>query len=106
MSRPYIQVSFVVDGTLREHRAYIENREELKEVKYHIAPEDDTAAGVVGDNVSVIAFRISPSDKNGLTMYSNAYNQEDGGKDETKNYISVEPRHNDEFQVRTSWSYC
>jgi hypothetical protein len=96
-----------VDGNLREHRVYIDHREELKEVKYHFAPEDDTVAGVeVGDNVSVIAFRISPSDKNDLTRYSNSYNQEEGGKGGTKNYISVEPRNNDEFQVRTFWSYC
>ena len=73
----------------------------MKEVKYHIAPEDDTAEGVeAGDTVTVIAFRITPSDTNSLTQYSKSYNQEEGGKNIAKNYISVEPRNPDALKVR------
>jgi len=106
--QPYIQLSFEVDGKSRRHRVFIDHNEELKMVKYHIAPADDTVEGeVIGDILSVIVFRIRPSGLNDLTRYRDAYNQEgDGGEDVTKNYISVDPSNNDQFEVRTSRSYC
>ena len=101
---PYIQFSFEVGGNLKEHRVDIDHGDELKEVKYHIAAEDDTGVET-GDTITVISFRITPSEKNSLTKYSNAYNQEEGGMDLAKNYISVEPRNTDDFQVMTFWTY-
>ena len=96
---PYIEFAYEHDNKLREHRVHLD-REDMKEVKYHIAPEDDTVEGVeAGDTVTVIAFRITPSDTNSLTQYSKSYNQEEGGKNIAKNYISVEPRNPDALKV-------
>jgi hypothetical protein len=99
---PYIQFSYQVDDQMKDHTVYLRHDDELKEVKYHIAPEDDTVEGVeVGDTVTVISFRITPSHTNNLTMYSKSYNQVEGGKDIAKNYISIEPRNTEDFQVRS-----
>ena len=98
---PYIQFSFEHKGKLSEHRVYLKS-EEVKEVKYHIPQEKETGEGEIdSDSMTMIAFRISPNDKNNLEKYSSSYNQEDSDDSEKthKRYISVEIRDPDEFYV-------
>ena len=98
---PYIQFSFEHKGKLSEHRVYLKS-EEVKEVKYHIPHEKETGEGEIdSDSMTMIAFRISPNDKNNLEKYSSSYNQEDSDDSEKthKRYISVEVRDTDEFYV-------
>jgi hypothetical protein len=98
---PYIQFSYESEGNLRDHIVYLSQDDELKEVKYHIAQDEDTIEGIeVGDSMTVIAFRITPSELNNLKQYSKSYNQEESDTNIEKNYISVEPRNTEEFQVR------
>ena len=102
---PYIQFSFEHKGKLSEHRVYLKS-EEVKEVKYHIPHEKETGEGEIdSDSMTMIAFRISPNDKNNLEKYSNSYNQEDSDDDSEKahkRYIAVEIRDTDEFYVSIS----
>ena len=98
---PYIQFSFEHKGKLSEHRVYLKSGE-VKEVKYHIPHEKETGEGEIDSySMTMIAFRISPNDKNNLEKYSSSYNQEDSDESEKthKRYISVEIRDNDEFYV-------
>ena len=98
---PYIQFSFEEKGNLREHCVYL-GRDELKEIKYHIADEGNAAGDddELGDAMTVIAFRITPTDLNNFTKYTSAYNDDDNSKNTEKRYISVEVRDTDEFKVR------
>ncbi len=99
---PYIQFSFEEKGNIREHCVYL-GQDELKEVKYHIANEGDAEDNDdMDDSMTVIAFRITPTDKNNFTKYTSAYNQEDNddSKNTERRYISVEVRDTDEFRVR------
>ena len=102
-NNPYLLFSFYDEGKKSEHSVYLRD-DELKEVKYFIARDDENEGSAADDTVesmTVIAFRITPTDKNNFTKYSRSYNQEDT-EDEEKNerrYISVEVRDTDEFQV-------
>ena len=93
---PYILFSFDDYGKQRKHRAHVKD-DELKEVKYYIADENDANE----DSMTVIVFRITPTEKNNFVKYSSAYNQDDcqdSGPTE-RHYISVEVRDSDEFVV-------
>jgi hypothetical protein len=79
-STPYIKLLFWDNEKSRTEKVYIDIIKELKDVKYHFAPEDDTVEGAAaGDIVSLIAFRVTSSDDN---------------------YISVEPEKDTELKVR------
>jgi len=99
---PYIHFSFFDKNKRSEHSVHLKN-EELKEVKYFIADENEDNA-VTDDNdnsMTMIAFRITPTEKNKFTKYSSAYHQEDT-EDAEKNerrYISVEFRDTDDFRA-------
>ena len=104
---PYIQFSFESKGKrivkMCEHRVYLKS-EDLKEVKYHIPDELDNSDENDEDSMTVIAFRITPTENNNLEKYSSSYEQEDSGDDQKNNhkrYISVEVRDADDFKVRS-----
>ena len=97
---PYIQLSFEDTGKLSVHRVYIKS-EELKEVKFHIAEDKDTSElDEIGDSMTVIAFRITPTVKNKLIKYTRSYDQDESDRCTSKRYISVELRDADDFKVR------
>ena len=77
-------------------------KEELTEVKYFIAGDEDEATDDVIEPMTVIAFRITPNARNKFDKYSNAYRQENDDNEERyeRRYVSVEVRDPDEFQVR------
>ena len=76
----------------------------MKEIKYHIVDDVDAAGedDELDDSMTVIAFRITPTDLNNFTKYTSAYNQDDSdtSKNAEKRYISVQVRDTDEFKVR------
>ena len=86
---------------MTEHTVYLKG-DELTEVKYHIPDENDTSEdGADSDSMTIIAFRINPSETNGFDKYSSAYSQENDEDPEKfhKRYISVEVRDTDDFRV-------
>ena len=99
---PYIQFSFENKGKTSDHRVYLKN-DDLKEVKYHIPDELDNSDDDDEDSMTVIAFRITPTENNNLEKYSSSYKQEDSDdeKNSHKRYISVEVRDADDFKVRS-----
>ena len=102
---PYIQFSFENKGKKSEHRVYLKS-DDLKEVKYHIPDElDNSNEDDDVDSMTVIAFRITPTENNGLEKYSSSYKQHDNDdeKNNHKRYISVEVRDADDFKVRRIW---
>ncbi len=91
---------------MSEHRVYLRSSDELKEVKYHIADDNATSEGDdIDDSMTVIAFRITPTDKNNFIKYTSSYDQEESDQITGKQYISVEFRDNDDFRVR-NWRFC
>ena len=100
-NNPYIEFSYENNKKkMTEHTVYLKG-EELTEVKYHIPDENDTSEEGDSDSMTIIAFRINPSETNGFDKYSSAYNQEDNEDPEKfhKRYISVEVRDTDDFRV-------
>lgn len=98
---PYIQFSFEDKGNVSEHRAYLKSGEELKEVKYQIADDNGISeSDDLGETMTVIAFRITPTDQNNLNKFTNSYDQEESDQITGKQYISVEVRDTDDFRVR------
>ena len=98
---PYIQFSFEDRSEMSEHRVYLKRGEELKEVKYRFADDNDTPEGDnISDSMTVIAFRITPTDKNNLIKFTSSYDREERDQITGKQYISVEVRDADVFRVR------
>ena len=96
---PYIQFSYFHKDKQIQHPVYLK-QDELKEVKYYIARDDDSADDSF-EPMTVIVLRTIPTMKNKFDKYSNAYSQEDT-KDEIKTdrrFISVEVRDAEDFQV-------
>ena len=84
----------------REHTVYLN---QLTEVKYHHAAEETEDNTLPWSSTSVIAFRIIPTEQNGLdTFTAEFYDKEDSDESNEKGgrYILVEVRDTDEFQVR------
>ena len=100
-NNPYIQFSFENKGKTSKHRVYLKS-DDLKEVKYHI-PDELASNEDDEDSMTVIAFRITPTENNGLEKYSSSYKQDesDDEKNSHKRYISVEVRDADDFKVRS-----
>ena len=97
---PYIQFSYFHKDKQIQHPVYLK-QDELKEVKYYIARDDDSSADDSFEPMTLIVFRITPTMKNKFDKYSNAYSQEDT-EDEIKTdrrFISVEVRDAEDFQV-------
>ena len=72
--------------------------EDLKEMAYFVADDEKDGSHIYDDNMSIIAFRIKPTNVNKLVDFVNWYDGEDVDKSETK-YITIEVRDKDEFQV-------
>lgn len=97
---PYILFSYVDKDKQQEHSVFL-NGDELQELKYFVEGDEEYPANDTVEPMTVISFRIKPTDKNNFKKYSNAYTQEDT-EDEERNdrrYISVEVRDADEFKV-------
>ena len=101
-NNPYIEFSYENrKGKMTDNTVYLKS-EELTEVKYHIPDENDTSEdGADSDSMTMIAFRINPSEVNGFDKYSSAYSQENDEDPDKfhKQYISVEVRDTDDFRV-------
>ncbi|KAL7551587.1 hypothetical protein ACHAWF_014773, partial [Thalassiosira exigua] len=98
-AHPYILFAyFDGKGKKNEHTVFISD-DELKEVKYFIARDDVT--NDIDDAMTVIAFRITPTDKNNFVKYPRSYLQDEKEEDEDteRRYITVEVRDTDEFQA-------
>ena len=94
-NNPYIEFSYENrKGKMTDHTVFVKG-EELTEVKYHIPDENDTGEdGAESDSMTMIAFRIKPSESNGFDKYSSSYSQENNDDPEKfhKQFISVEVR--------------
>jgi hypothetical protein len=105
-SEPYIQFAFEDRGNMSENRVYLKSGEELKEVKYRIADDNDAPEGDdISNSMTVIAFRITPTDKNNLIKFTSSYDREESDQITGKQYISVEVRDADDFRVRIHGVY-
>ena len=97
---PYIEFSYEnKKGKMTDHTVLIKG-EELREVKYHI-PDENDEDGADSDSMTMIAFRINPSESNGFDKFSSSYSQESNDDPEKfhKQFISVEVRDTDDFRV-------
>jgi hypothetical protein len=108
-AHPYIQFTFEHKNILSEHCVYLKGSDELKELKYHIADDSATSEGdKIDDSMTVIAFRITPTEKNNFIKFTSSYDQEESDKITGKQYISVECRDTDDFKVRkgtNEWNF-
>ena len=99
-NNPYIEFSYEnKKGKMTDHTVLVKG-EEITEVKYHISDENDTIDVDDPYSMTMIAFRIKPSESNGFDKYSSSYSQE--AKDPEKfhkQFISVEVRDTDDFRV-------
>ena len=98
---PYILFSFLDGkGKKKEHSVHLKD-DELKELRYYVDGDDEAdEANDIDDAMSVIAFRITPSEKNDFAKYPNVYDpDESGGAKIEKRYIVVELRDSDDLQV-------
>ena len=99
-NNPYIQFSYEnKKGKMTDHTVFVKG-EELTEVKYHI-PDENDEDGADSDSMTMIAFRINPSESNGFDKFSSSYSQEINDDPEKfhKQFISVEVRDTDDFRV-------
>ena len=101
-NNPYIEFSYEnpKSSKVNDHTVFVKG-EELTEVKYHIPDENDTGEDGDSDSMTMIAFRINPSESNGFDKYSSSYSQENNDDPDKfhKQYISVEVRDTDDFRV-------
>ena len=99
---PYIQFSYFHKDKQIQHPVYLK-QDELKEVKYHIARDDDSSADDSFEPMTVIVFRITPSAINKFDQYSNAYSQEDTEDEELthRRFISIKVGDAEDLQVTT-----
>lgn len=103
---PYLHFScHDASGTKVTHCTYLKDHE-ITELKYFIASDDDIsddnfdgAKGSSSEDMTVIVFRITPTPKNGLDKYTNAYEKDTDGVSAEKRYISIELRSNEQFQA-------
>ena len=72
--------------------------DDLQELNYFIADDDENNDS--DDNMSIIAFRIKPSKRNGLDKFSEWYDAEERTDNWDKTYITLEIRDKEEFPVR------
>lgn len=83
-------------GKEREHKVSLKQDSELLGLNYYAAEDTDNSENVltygVDDSMTIIAFKIRPTDANEFTIYSNSYDAD--------SYITVEVRDNDQFLVR------
>lgn len=96
---PYIQFSGVdPKGNIISHKVLL-NNDDLKEIKYFIA--NDETNDDADESLTMIAFRITPTEKNGFTNYPNKYHQDNSEDDDKtdKYYVSVEVRDPDTLFV-------
>ena len=98
---PFIQFSFENKGKAIEHRVCLKS-DDLREVKYHIPDELANSDDDDEDSMTVVAFRITPTETNNLEKYSSSYQQHDNDDEKNyhKRYISVEVRDALDFKVR------
>ena len=74
-SSPYILFSYYDDKSNKnEHSVYLKDQE-LQEVKYFIASEDENED--IDESMTVMVFRITPTEKNNFLKYPRSYDQED-----------------------------
>ena len=100
---PYLRFAYLDKDRPMAHDVSLSlKKEELTEVKYFIAGDEDEATDDDVEPMTVIAFRITPNARNKFDKYSNAYRQENDDNEERyeRRYVSVEVRDPDEFQVR------
>jgi len=80
-------------GKKKEHKVSLKQDSELVGLNYYVPEEDDNSESVltdgVDDSMTIIAFKIKPTEENELTIYTQSYDAD--------SYITVEVRDTDQF---------
>jgi hypothetical protein len=89
------------EGKKTTHKVSLkQNSEELKGLNYYIPEDNDNneMTDGVDDSMTIIAFKITPTQENQFTMYTKAYDDD--------SYVTVEVRDTDQFVVRRCSFLC
>ncbi len=85
-------------GKKKEHKVSLKQDSELVGLNYYVPEEDDNSESAltdgIDDSMTIIAFKIKPTEENELTIYTQSYDAD--------SYITVEVRDTDQFLVRRS----
>ncbi len=97
--KPYMQFSWNnKNGKKKEHRVSLKQDSELVGLNYYVPQENYNSENVltdgVDDSMTIIAFKIKPTDANEFTIYTQSYDAD--------SYVTVEVRDTDQFVVRKS----
>ena len=90
----YMKFCWNNKGKEGSHTVSLKQDSDLRGLNYHIAEDDNNESILTDgfdDSMTFIAFKIEPSDTNGLTKYTNSYDDD--------SYVTVEFRDNDQFLV-------
>jgi hypothetical protein len=78
--------------------------ETLLEMKYFVSNDDEDQAGATiaidfdeSEQMTFLAIKVKPNEKNDLTRYPNLYQPENSDCGDDKRYIAIEFRHESEF---------
>ena len=89
-------------GKEKFHKVSLNQDSELLGLNYYVAEENDNNESILtdgfDDSMPIIAFKITPTESNGLTVYTNSFDDD--------SYVTVEFRDNDQFLVRRPFVLC
>ena len=75
-----------------------QKEDDLKEMAYYVAKDENEESEEYDDTLSIISFRVKPTEDNNLVKFAEWYDGKDEEGSETK-YITVELRDKDQFSV-------
>ena len=91
------------EGKEGSHTVSLKQDSDLRGLNYYVAQENDNNESILtdgyDDSMTIIAFKIEPTESNGLSKYTNFFIDKDS-------YVTVEFRDNDQFLVRRPFVLC
>ena len=100
---PYVLFVLYTERTKREIKVFL-NEEDLKEMAYYVAKDENDESEEYDDTLSIISFRVKPTEANNLDQFADWYDGIDEDGSESK-YITVELRDKDQFSVSRKTKY-
>lgn len=86
------------NGKEKEHTVSLKQDSELVGLNYYVPEENYNSENIltdgIDDSMTIIAFKIKPTDDNQFTIYTQSYDAD--------SYVTVEVRDTDQFVVRKS----
>jgi hypothetical protein len=102
--RPYMVFAFNNDAKPVQIKVSL-SEDDLMELAYYVADDAKEESEEYDDSMSIIAFRVIPSQSNTLVEYADWYDGADPDDSDTS-YITIELRDKEEFQVSDYENCC